>query len=61
MVDVGVELYDGSYHEVDSSEMAFKIVALMAFREAMGKGKSTLKSLSVKSRPITPLPRSEVI
>ena len=30
VVDVGVELYDGSYHEVDSSEMAFKIAASMA-------------------------------
>lgn len=42
VVDVGVELYDGSYHEVDSSEMVFKIAASMAFREAMGKGKGTL-------------------
>ena len=37
VVDVGVELYDGSYHEVDSSEMAFKIAASMAFREAAKK------------------------
>ena len=37
VVDVGVELYDGSYHEVDSSEMAFKIAASMAFREAAAK------------------------
>jgi elongation factor G len=37
VVDVGVELYDGSYHEVDSSEMAFKIAASMAFREAVKK------------------------
>lgn len=37
VVDVGVELYDGSYHEVDSSEMAFKIAASMAFREAVQK------------------------
>ena len=37
VVDVGVELYDGSYHEVDSSEMAFKIAASMAFREACKK------------------------
>ena len=37
VVDVGVELYDGSYHEVDSSEMAFKIAASMAFREASRK------------------------
>jgi elongation factor G len=35
VVDVGVELLDGSYHEVDSSEVAFKIAASMAFREAM--------------------------
>ena len=39
VVDVGVELYDGSYHEVDSSEMAFKIAASMAFREAAKKAK----------------------
>ena len=40
VVDVGVELYDGSYHEVDSSEMAFKIAASMAFREAVKEGKT---------------------
>ncbi len=42
VVDVGVELYDGSYHEVDSSEMAFKIAASMAFREACKKAKPAL-------------------
>jgi elongation factor G len=42
VVDVGVELYDGSYHEVDSSEMAFKIAASMAFREAARKAKPVL-------------------
>ncbi|MGN1349934.1 MAG: elongation factor G [Anaerovoracaceae bacterium] len=42
VVDVGVELYDGSYHEVDSSEMAFKIAAAMAFKEALRKGQSVL-------------------
>ena len=42
VVDVGVELYDGSYHEVDSSEMAFKIAASMAFREAAKKAKPVL-------------------
>ena len=42
VVDVGVELYDGSYHEVDSSEMAFKIAASMAFREACKKASPVL-------------------
>ncbi|MDR0838843.1 MAG: elongation factor G [Oscillospiraceae bacterium] len=42
VVDVKVELYDGSYHEVDSSEMAFKIAGSMAFKEAMAKAKPTL-------------------
>ncbi|XVG95615.1 elongation factor G [Eubacteriales bacterium KG125] len=42
VVDVAVELYDGSYHEVDSSEMAFKIAASMAFREAVKKAKPVL-------------------
>ncbi|MFA5634950.1 MAG: elongation factor G [Anaerovoracaceae bacterium] len=42
VVDVGVDLYDGSYHEVDSSEMAFKIAASMAFREAAKKAKPVL-------------------
>ncbi|MDD4366267.1 MAG: elongation factor G [Eubacteriales bacterium] len=37
VVDIGAELYDGSYHEVDSSEMAFKIAATMAFRDAAKK------------------------
>ena len=42
VVDVGVELYDGSYHEVDSSEMAFKIAASLAFSEAAKKAKPVL-------------------
>ena len=42
VVDVGVELYDGSYHEVDSSEMAFKSAASMAFREAARKADPVL-------------------
>ena len=42
VVDVGVELYDGSYHEVDSSEMAFKIAAAMAFKQALREGQSVL-------------------
>ncbi|WP_129600970.1 elongation factor G [Anaerophilus nitritogenes] len=42
VVDVKVELYDGSYHEVDSSEMAFKIAGSMAFKEAMRKAKPAI-------------------
>ena len=42
VVDVGVDLYDGSYHEVDSSEMAFKVAASMAFREAAQKAAPVL-------------------
>ncbi len=42
VVDVKVTLYDGSYHEVDSSEMAFKIAASMAFKEAMKKADPVL-------------------
>jgi elongation factor G len=42
VVDVKVSLYDGSYHEVDSSEMAFKIAGSMAFKEAMAKANPCL-------------------
>ena len=42
VVDICIELYDGSYHEVDSSEMAFKIAASMAFKEACKKANPVL-------------------
>lgn len=42
MVDLGIELYDGTYHEVDSSEMAFKIAASIGFKEAARKAKPVL-------------------
>ena len=54
VVDVKVELYDGSYHEVDSSEMAFKIAGSMAFKEAMKKGDPVLLEPIMKVSVITP-------
>lgn len=45
VVDVKVTLFDGSYHEVDSSEMAFKIAASMAFKDAMKKAGPVLMEL----------------
>lgn len=54
VVDVKVELYDGSYHEVDSSEMAFKIAASMAFKEAMQKAAPVLMEPIMKVAVIVP-------
>ena len=54
VVDVKVTLYDGSYHEVDSSEMAFKIAGSMAFKEAMRKANPALTEPIVKVVTITP-------
>ncbi len=54
VVDVKVELYDGSYHEVDSSEMAFKIAGSMAFKSAMRKADPVLLEPIMKVSVITP-------
>ncbi len=54
VVDIGVELYDGSYHEVDSSEMSFKIAASMAFREAAKKAKPILLEPVMKVEVVVP-------
>ena len=54
VVDVKVTLYDGSYHEVDSSEMAFKIAGSMAFKEACRKADPTLLEPIMKVSVIVP-------
>ncbi|MEE7583011.1 MAG: elongation factor G, partial [Oscillospiraceae bacterium] len=54
VVDVCVELYDGSYHEVDSSEMAFQIAGSMAFKEAMEKADPVLMEPIMKVAVIVP-------
>ena len=54
VVDVKVRLYDGSYHEVDSSEMAFKIAGSMAFKEAMRKANPVLMEPIMKVVVIVP-------
>ncbi len=54
VVDVKVTLYDGSYHEVDSSEMAFKIAGSMAFKDAMRKANPILMEPMMKLAIIVP-------
>ncbi|MDQ3065510.1 MAG: elongation factor G [bacterium] len=54
VVDVKVELYDGSYHDVDSNEMAFKIAGSMAFQEAMKKASPVLLEPVMKVVVVTP-------
>jgi elongation factor G len=54
VVDVRVELIDGSYHEVDSSEMAFKVAGSMAFKEAMKRSKPKLLEPVMAVEVITP-------
>jgi elongation factor G len=54
VVDIKVKLYDGSYHEVDSSEMAFKIAGSMALQEGVRKGSPVLLEPVMKVEVITP-------
>jgi elongation factor G len=54
MVDIKVTLYDGSYHEVDSSEAAFKIAGSMAFKEACHQAKPSILEPVMKVEVITP-------
>jgi len=54
MVDVKVRLWDGSYHEVDSNEMAFKIAGSMAFQEAAKKAQPVLLEPIMKVEVVTP-------
>ncbi len=54
VVDVIVRLYDGSYHEVDSSEMAFKMAASQAFREGLRLGKPVLLEPIMKVEVVVP-------
>lgn len=54
IVDMKVRLYDGSYHEVDSSEMAFKIAASMAVKEVMSKGAAAVLEPIMRVEVVTP-------
>jgi len=54
VTDVTVRLYDGSYHEVDSNELAFKIAASMAFREGVQKGAPVLQEPIMKVEVVVP-------
>ena len=54
VVDVAVKLYDGSYHEVDSNEMAFKVAGSLAFKEGIHKGGPVLQEPVMKVEVLTP-------
>jgi elongation factor G len=54
LVDVSVELYDGSYHDVDSSEIAFKLAGSMAVQDACKKAKPVLLEPVMKVEVVTP-------
>jgi len=54
MTDIGVTFYDGSFHEVDSSDMAFKMAAIFAFREGVEKAKPVLLEPIMKVEVVVP-------
>jgi elongation factor G len=54
MVDIAIELYDGSYHDVDSSEIAFKLAAAHAFNDAARMAKPVLLEPVMKVEIVTP-------
>jgi elongation factor G len=54
VVDVKVTLYDGSYHDVDSNEMAFKVAGSMCFKEGVRKAKPVLLEPIMKVEVVTP-------
>jgi len=54
VIDIKVNLYDGSYHEVDSSEMAFKMAGSMAFKDGVKKGKPVILEPVMKLEVVTP-------
>jgi elongation factor G len=54
ITDIKVRLYDGSFHEVDSSEMAFKIAAIMAFKEGVQRGGAVLLEPVMKVEVVVP-------
>ena len=54
LVDISVDLYDGSYHDVDSSEIAFKLAALNAFQDAVAKAKPVILEPIMKLEVVVP-------
>ena len=54
VVDLKVTLFDGSFHEVDSNEMAFKMAAIMAFKEGVQKGDPILLEPMMKVEVVVP-------
>ncbi len=54
VTDIAISLYDGSYHEVDSNEMAFKMAASMAFKEGVQKGAPVIQEPIMKVEVVAP-------